>query len=87
MLAFLTSLDIFGHSVGVTFKGDGSLKTRFGAFITLSTFALMIVNLVNLCVQFVDKSAQKEGQNTIQVDTLDMEWQNLNEQNFFLAFS
>ena len=50
MLAFLTSFDIFGHAVGVTYKGDGTLKTRLGAFMTLATNILILINLVNLIV-------------------------------------
>ena len=50
MLAYLTSFDIFGQSVGVTYKGDGALKTRLGAFVTLITYVLITINLVNLCV-------------------------------------
>ena len=50
MLAFLTSFDIFGHSVGVTYKGDGALKTRLGAFMTLAAYVLITINFANLCI-------------------------------------
>ena len=61
MLGYFTSFDIFGHQFSVSYKGDRTLKTRVGAFLTISTYVLMMVNLFNLGVQFVDKSAQKEG--------------------------
>ena len=48
MIAFFTQFDLFGHPIGVTYKGDGALKTRLGAFMTLLFYALCIANLVTL---------------------------------------
>jgi len=45
MLAFLKSFDIFGHRVGVNYKGDSALKTGLGAFITLAYYILALINL------------------------------------------
>ena len=48
MLAFLRSFDIFGHHIGVTYKGDSTLKTGLGAFVTLAYYILALVNLGEL---------------------------------------
>ena len=50
MLAFLTNLDLFGHPVGVTYRGDGAVKTRLGAFMTLAFYILATFNFVLLCI-------------------------------------
>ena len=43
---FLVSLDMFGHPVGVNYKGSGVFQTKLGAFVTLVVQALMVFNLI-----------------------------------------
>ena len=50
MQAYLTSFDLFGHQVRVTYKGDSALKTRLGAFATLFFYVIALVNLKGLIV-------------------------------------
>ena len=50
MLAFLTSFDLFGRPIEVTYKGDGAFKTRLGTFMTLAFYVLATINFVNLCI-------------------------------------
>ena len=57
---FFVSLDIFGHPVGVNYKGNGVYQTKLGAFITIVTQSLMIFNLITLCIAFYDRSRQVE---------------------------
>ena len=58
---FLVSRDIYGHAVGVNYRGSGSYQTRMGAFCTLSTYLLMIIYMVNLMIAFNDGSRQEEN--------------------------
>ena len=51
---------MYGHVIGVHYKGRGSYQTRLGAFLTLATYVLMIVNFVTLIVAFQDGSKQDE---------------------------
>ena len=71
--------------MGVTYKGDGAVKTRVGAFFTLAFYALALVNLKELITSLFDKSAQKEVYQPIKIDTYDMKMQNLADQNFNMA--
>ena len=36
------SIDIYGHSIGVHYRGDGSYRTSLGSFVTLITVALVL---------------------------------------------
>jgi hypothetical protein len=44
MLDYLTSFDVFGHQIGVKYKGDVAFKTRLGAFLTLAFYILAFIN-------------------------------------------
>ena len=66
----LRSLDIFGHKVGVKYRGEEAFKTRLGALLTVGTFVLIMINAQNLLVQFSDHSAQTEVINPIKVSRL-----------------
>ena len=72
MLSLFRSLDIYGHAISVHYRGEGTHKTSLGAFMSLATFILGLINLYNLIVQFVDKSAQKESYTKINVDSLEI---------------
>ena len=52
--------DIYGHNIGVHYKGSDSFKTRLGAFITLITYLLISYNSERLLVAFKDGSKQEE---------------------------
>ena len=56
----LTALDIYGHPIGVHLQGDSNYKTRLGSLMTILTYALMLVNFIDLVSQYSDKSAQVE---------------------------
>ena len=60
IIDFFVSLDIFGHPVGVNYKGSGTYQTKLGAFVTLSIQSLMMFNLVTLCIAYYDRSKQVE---------------------------
>ena len=56
----LVDLDMYGHTIGVTYQGSDSYKTRIGALITLITYVLMTINSVSLLIAFNDGSMQEE---------------------------
>ena len=64
-------LDIYGHPVGVHFKGSDTFKTKLGAFMTLVTYALILFNLGSLIIAFFDSSKQKENVQEKVVDAID----------------
>lgn len=78
---------MYGRNVGVTYEGEATFKTRLGSLMTLATYVLGLINLYNLSVQFVDKSAQKVNREKIKVDTLDMETQHLDSESFLIALT
>ena len=54
------SIDIFGHPISVNYRGEDTFKTRLGAFFTIVVYTLMIFNLVQLSIAYVDGSKQEE---------------------------
>ena len=60
--------DIFGHVIGVHYRGRDAYKTLLGALCTLATYVLVTINLVSLVGAFIDGSNQQEK---TQVTTLD----------------
>ena len=53
---FIVSFDIFGHPVGVNYKGEDTFKTRVGAFCTVGMYVLTILSLTALTTAFNDNS-------------------------------
>ena len=58
---FLVGRDIFGHVIGVNYRGSGTYKTRLGAFCTFSTLILTFFYFVTLITAFIDGSNQGEN--------------------------
>ena len=52
----LVDFDIYGHPIGVHFKGSDMFKTKLGALLTLMTYILIIFNLTTLIISFFDNS-------------------------------
>ena len=61
-------LDMYGHMIGVHYRGRGAYKTRLGALVTLATYTLMIVNMVTLVQAFMDGSKQEEKGQSVKFD-------------------
>ena len=53
---FIKSFDIFGHPVGVNYKGEDTFKTRFGAFCTIAMYVLTVLSLTTLTTAFSNNS-------------------------------
>ena len=54
-------LDMYGHAIGVTYRGSDKYKTNLGALVTLVTYILMTINLLSLLVAFNDGSKQESS--------------------------
>ena len=52
----ILSQDMYGHAIGVHYRGSDAYQTRLGALCTLVTYALMLVNLITLSTAFSDGS-------------------------------
>ena len=64
----IVNQDIYGHVIGVHYKGQDAFKTRFGAFLPLATRVLMIVNLIELLISFQNGSKQDETLQNTKID-------------------
>ena len=49
---FIVGQDMYGHVIGVHYRGSGSYQTKLGAFVTLATYVLMTINMVTLLIAF-----------------------------------
>ena len=58
--SLLQRLDIFGHRIGVHYRGEDTYKTIFGGLLTLATYILVSLHTFNLVSSFLDYSAQTE---------------------------
>ena len=57
---FFVEKDIYGQPVTVNYRGRDAFKTKLGAFCSIVTYALILFNTVQLCLQWVDGSKQEE---------------------------
>lgn len=69
----LSGLDMFGHPIGVHFRGNGSYQTKLGAFCTLVTVVLATVNTFIIGGAFLHRTDQTEFYQSIRTRTSDME--------------
>ena len=51
--SMFVDLDMYGHKIGVSYRGREAYKTRLGAFVTLATYILMTVNALSLLTAFI----------------------------------
>ena len=70
IVQFFDELDIFGHPIGVNFKGKAMYRTRLGSLCTLVTYVFMIGNVLALTQNFFDNSRQEEKVQVLFEDNL-----------------
>ena len=83
---FFLTLDIFGHPIGVNYKGNDTYQTRLGAFFTLATYTLMLINLGTLFTAFFTGSNQDEKNGLQVIDRFYSGPFNLTENNIEISF-
>ena len=49
---FFVKLDIFGHPVGVLYRGKDRYRTRCGSIFTIATYMLILMNSIKLLLQW-----------------------------------
>ena len=69
----LTSIDLFGHPIGVHYKGSGNFRTILGSICSVVTLVLIAINTLSISTKFVDHSDQSEFYQQLKVKTRDME--------------
>ena len=52
----LVGYDIYGHQVGINYRGDNFYRTKLGTFFTLVTYVLIIFNVLSSIQAFYDGS-------------------------------
>ena len=70
---------MYGHTIGVNYRGGGAYKTRIGAFVTFVTYFLMFWNLTSLIEVFLDGLEQEEKGYSIKIDRFKEGYVNLAE--------
>ena len=64
----LVNQDMYGHLIGVHYRGQDAYKTRLGALVTIATYVLMAINLLSLITAFIDGSNQTETFQETKID-------------------
>ena len=77
--SMFVDLDMYGHAIGVTYRGRDAYKTRLGALVTIATYVLMTINAVSLLIAFNDGSKQEENVNITTYDQSTADAVNLGE--------
>ena len=80
VFGLLLRFDIYGHKIGVHYKGEDEYRTKFGGILTLATYIFVVIHTINLVSNFVDHSAQTENYTRIKQDLLNEGDFNLRDQ-------
>ena len=57
---FIKRLDRFGKSPELHFEGQSSFQTVFGAIVTILVYSLILVNTLNIVMDFINNDNQQE---------------------------
>ena len=68
LVQFLVDQDIYGHKIGVHYRGSDTFKTKFGAIVSVVTYVFIAINLQSLLFAFKDGTKQDEKNQSILVD-------------------
>ena len=64
---------MYGHPIGVHYRGSGSYGTVLGSVCSLATLVLIVINTASLVTAFFDHSEQSEFYQPLTVKTRGME--------------
>ena len=79
MRSFLINQDIYGHVIGVHYRGSGTFNTGLGALCTIMTYLLIIFNLKVLGEGLISQSLQGESYQVNSYDNFNTEKYQFNE--------
>ena len=60
LISVFKRIDRFGHRLDMHFDGRTSFQTVFGAFITVIVYTLILINTLNIGMDFINNGNQKE---------------------------
>ena len=60
LIELIKDQDIFGHPIGVHYRGSYTFKTCMGSLCTLATYSLIVYNLMSIMTAFMDGSNQED---------------------------
>ena len=76
--------DLYGHSIGVHYKGSGTYQTRLGGVCTIATYVLIFINFLNLITGLIDHSLQEESTSKTTYENYETERYTFSENDFEL---
>ena len=68
---FFRGLDIFGHPIGVHYRGSDKYQTHLGACCTILAYVIMAFNCYTMTVEFWDHSRQEQTTEVLVSDIYD----------------
>ena len=71
--AVLRRMDIYGHKIGVHYRGEDVYRTKVGGLVSLLTYIFVVIYTVNLVNAFLDHSEQTGKFVRIKQDLMDEE--------------
>lgn len=60
--------DIYGHKISLLYRGEDAFRTKFGGLLTVATYVLILIQMVNLLTDFLEHTAQTERFTSVKVD-------------------
>ena len=60
--------DIYGHKISLLYRGEDAFRTKFGGFLTVATYMLILIQSINLLTDFLEHTAQTERYTSVKVD-------------------
>ena len=87
MIKFLRSIDIYGHPIGVLYKGNTSYNSSLGSLFTLITTVIILAFSVANLAETISHTNQKETSGSKVIDINQLGKLNLKDLNFNLMFT
>ena len=85
--SLLVQQDIYGHKIGLHYKGRDSYQTKVGSFVTIITYIFIFIFLFKRVTEFIDRSTQVENFRKVKVDLIDDRMHVLDDEEFRFTVS
>ena len=86
MIKFLRSIDIYGHPIGVLYKGNTAYNSLLGSVFTIITTVIVLSFSVANLAETISHTNQEETSRSIVIDINQLGRLNLIDLNFKLMF-
>ena len=86
MLKFLKSIDIYGHPIGVLYKGQTTHKTHFGSLLSILTTAVVLAYSLQEFIGMITHDNQQENTRFIIADMNEQGKVSFDDHNFTMIF-